>query len=223
MKTLPIVKHYTTEEEQANFLMDIRFDAVDRTDFNEDDWSYNADVIFPDDILLIDEFIDDVLSYDVDIEEELQEYNEENEVEDTEDSDEFKEWLIDKYNSEFDEWKCEKIHKYPMWNIIWKCDDLTSQVNELYQCGMTLIEFNGEYYIGIDGAGYSFVTEHFIPFFKKLGWIEQTDDNTKYKERLDWEYSRFIRFVEQLEDRENIEEYNNRIDSIILKLQNIKK
>lgn len=45
-------------------------------------------------------------------------------------------------------------------------------VDTLYDLGFNVVSYNGDVFIKIYGYGYSFIDEHFIPLFKKLGWIK---------------------------------------------------
>lgn len=45
-------------------------------------------------------------------------------------------------------------------------------VDTLYDLGFNVVAYNGDVFIKIYGGGYSYIDEHFIPLFEKLGWIK---------------------------------------------------
>lgn len=45
-------------------------------------------------------------------------------------------------------------------------------LDTLYDLGFNVVGYNGDVFIKIYGYGYSFIDEHFIPLFEKLGWIK---------------------------------------------------
>ena len=186
MNILPMINIYTDEKQQAEFYFNREFDSVLYTDF--EDWYEVAEVVYPSDEVLRDEFISDVPSYNIDIDEELQEYNEENDIEDTEDSEEFKTWLIDKYEDEFDTWKYENesLSNNLMWSWVFKCEDVyESKVDELYNIGISLINYKDSYYLGINGCGYDFYEGHWIPLFRDvLKWIKTYDNYEDLENRV---------------------------------------
>lgn len=65
---------------------------------------------------------------------------------------------------------------FPMWSTLWQfsdsCDDwwLESHLQEVANCGFRIYESEEYgYFLGIDGAGYSFYEEHWKPLYKVRG------------------------------------------------------
>ena len=73
----------------------------------------------------------------------------------------------------------------PMWGTLWSFDDssdidwLSNHLQEMADCGFR-VYYHEEwgYFFGIDGAGYSFYDEHWIPLYKARGlyWHTEEDD-----------------------------------------------
>lgn len=73
---------------------------------------------------------------------------------------------------------------FPMWETLWQFDDCTDErwaeseegLNALKNCGFRVYQ-SAEWgvFFGIDGAGYSFIREHFIPLYiaRGLRWSEE--------------------------------------------------
>lgn len=68
-----------------------------------------------------------------------------------------------------------------MWGTMWQFGDsadewwLENHLEEMAACGFRIYESNEfGYFFGIDGAGYSFYEEHWIPLYKAVGlqWHE---------------------------------------------------
>lgn len=66
----------------------------------------------------------------------------------------------------------------PMWGMMWSfgdsCDDHWLEelngIEIMSKCGFRIYEHDEfGYFFGIDGAGYDFYTEHWIPLYKKRG------------------------------------------------------
>lgn len=73
------------------------------------------------------------------------------------------------YEREFDSF-------FPMWGTMWtfseKIDDwwLENHLQEMANCGFRIYESDEiGYFFGIDGAGYSFLDEHFTPLYDVRG------------------------------------------------------
>lgn len=77
----------------------------------------------------------------------------------------------------------ESADRFPMWGVMWafsdSCDNgwLEDEENlrKMAECGFRIYESEDYGYIfGIDGAGYDFYTEHWIPLYKARGlkWHE---------------------------------------------------
>lgn len=75
----------------------------------------------------------------------------------------------------------------PMWGTMWQFNDSADEYwltqldgrRAMAECGFTIIESEEfGYFFGIDGAGYSFYEEHWIPLYKARGlyWHKEADD-----------------------------------------------
>lgn len=103
----------------------------------------------------------------------------------------------------------------PMWGWLWQfgdsCDDYwlsdCGGIRKMSMCGFRVYEHEEYgYFFGIDGAGYSFYDEHWIPLYKARG-LEWHDPETEKKDYVmsDWRradyYKKLLGFVkEQLGD-----------------------
>lgn len=67
---------------------------------------------------------------------------------------------------------------FPMWGTMWQfgdsCDDYWLEndngLNEMAKCGFRIYESEEfGYFFGIDGAGYNFYDEHWLPLYKARG------------------------------------------------------
>lgn len=65
---------------------------------------------------------------------------------------------------------------FPMWGTMWQfsdsCDDwwLEENLHEMADCGFRIYESEEfGYFFGIDGAGYDFYSEHWMPLYKTRG------------------------------------------------------
>lgn len=76
----------------------------------------------------------------------------------------------------------------PMWGTMWSfgdaCDDYWLEklngIEIMSKCGFRIYEHDEfGYFFGIDGAGYDFYTEHWIPLYKKRG-LQWHDPTTEY-------------------------------------------
>jgi len=79
---------------------------------------------------------------------------------------------------EANEFEVERDDLLPMWSVMWSfrdsCDDwwLEEQdgIRIMSECGFRVYNsYKYGYFFGIDGAGYSFYDEHWIPLYKKRG------------------------------------------------------
>lgn len=109
----------------------------------------------------------------------------------------------------------------PMWGTLWSfgdgCDDYwlsdCDGIRKMSQCGFRIYEHEEYgYFFGIDGAGYSFYDEHWIPLYKARG-LEWHDPETEKKDYVmsDWRradyYKKLLGFVkEQLGDTDAVVE-----------------
>lgn len=73
----------------------------------------------------------------------------------------------------------------PSWGTMWmtnnSVDDywIENHLHEMAQCGFRIYEHEDYGYIfGIDGGGYDFYSEHWIPLYKARGlkWHDQTTE-----------------------------------------------
>ena len=81
-----------------------------------------------------------------------------------------------------DDWYLESEH-YPMWNTIFEAkDNFTSEkiiedIDGLYKLGIGVIAPT-DYTLAclfIAGAGYDFYDHHWIPLFKRWGWLKEDE------------------------------------------------
>lgn len=77
-----------------------------------------------------------------------------------------------------DDFEFEESIDVPMWGTMWSFDDnadyywMTDMggLQKMAECGFTIIESEEfGYFFGIDGAGYNFYEEHWIPLYKARG------------------------------------------------------
>jgi len=191
MKVLPKILILKTEEQQADYFFDREFSYFDYTEIDSDEWQSNAQVIEPDNEILYNEFIENNLLYQIDYEEELNEYNNQTGYEVTaEDDDRFRDWLVDKYYDRFIDWKLEELHVFPMWNTIFFAksnsiaSNLQNNVDKLYSLGLTLVSYNDSTGIMVNSAGHSFYADYWIPLYKNINkWIKEVDEK-QYKEYI---------------------------------------
>lgn len=81
----------------------------------------------------------------------------------------------------------ERDDFFPMWGTMWQFGDgidewwLEENLQTMADCGFRIYEHTGEdawgYFFGIDGAGYDFYEEHWIPLYKARGlhWHNEED------------------------------------------------
>ncbi len=83
----------------------------------------------------------------------------------------------------------EGTNGYPMWNTMWLLDRdyWIEHVQELSESGFTVYDAEDldKLVVGIDGAGYSFMDEHFAPLYDRMGytWHLQKDPEMYNLER----------------------------------------
>ena len=86
----------------------------------------------------------------------------------------------------------------PMWSTMWSfkdiCDKSWLESEEgrqaMSECGFRIYEDDsGNLYFGIDGAGYDFYSEHWIPLYKARGlqWHDDIKEHTYQMERKGYE------------------------------------
>lgn len=76
-----------------------------------------------------------------------------------------------------DDFEREDDTFWPMWNTMWTFRDgadiwwmENGGIEALSRCGFRVYESEAfGFYFGIDGAGYSFIHEHFVPLYKARG------------------------------------------------------
>lgn len=105
------------------------------------------------------------------LEDEYKEYIEGNDLEDNEDGQkEFAE-----QDNNFDDWQAEqRDNNYPMWNTLFEFKHNPSEeiLQAAIDSGFGVIE--SEYFnpmLFVSGAGYSFMAQHWIPFYLRLPWV----------------------------------------------------
>lgn len=86
-----------------------------------------------------------------------------------------------------DDFEVQRDDFLPMWGTLWAFDDscdaywLEENMQEMANCGFRIYESEDYGYIfGIDGAGYDFYAEHWIPLYKIRGlqWHDEEENNT---------------------------------------------
>lgn len=86
------------------------------------------------------------------------------------------------------EFEIERYEPLPMWGTMWSfgdsCDDWwleeSDGIDLMSRCGFRIYESEEfGYFFGIDGAGYSFYDEHWIPLYKARGlhWHSEEEGN----------------------------------------------
>ena len=85
-----------------------------------------------------------------------------------------------------DDFEVEHDDVLPMWGTLWAFSDSADNywlenggLQVMAECGFRIYEQEDYWYIfGIDGAGYSFLEEHWIPLYKARGlqWHEEEED-----------------------------------------------
>jgi len=190
MKTSPIIKILQTEEEQAEYFFNREFDAVVVTDF--EDFYDRMEWNFPSDEIMANKYLDNVCDRD-ELETEYNEYCIDNDIED--DDKDFIEWVNENYENEISDYKDENFGI--MWSTVWKCDDFfKSLINELYDIGILSFDYKDNMYLCINGCGYGFYSQHWIPLFKDvLKWINEISDEN-YKEKIENQIERLKKLIE---------------------------
>lgn len=80
-----------------------------------------------------------------------------------------KEVEVDDLYNEFDSW-------LPMWGTLFTLESIDEEwirdnIDKVTNCGFRIFEDqeNGDIYLGVDGAGYDFYENHWIPLYKERG------------------------------------------------------
>lgn len=78
---------------------------------------------------------------------------------------------------DFDTWRDDILSDWhPMWSTVFLVSDFFAKqeyVDNLYKCGIGVIENEFGTFLFVPGAGYDFYEAHWIPMFTKvLPWIE---------------------------------------------------
>lgn len=77
-----------------------------------------------------------------------------------------------------DDFEVERNSALPMWGWLWSFSDSADDyfmeeldgIKQMSECGFRIYEHDEwGYFFGIDGCGYSFYDEHWIPLYKKRG------------------------------------------------------
>lgn len=178
LKKLKIVLR--TEKEIAQYYFNREFSSINLELVKNDEGYY--DIINPSNHVIIQDYLDDYAN-----EEELRDKFEEENINEGESypDEEFFEW-IEENNIDFNNYKNgDWIDKhYPMWGYVFGCSDFYIKseymdVDKLYKLGIGVIEHDTGYYLFISGAGYDFYDAHWIPLFKKLGWIQYKKNGSR--------------------------------------------
>lgn len=88
-----------------------------------------------------------------------------------------------------DDFEVIRYDELPMWGTMWSFGDGADDwwlenedgIRKLSECGFRVYESEEfGYYFGIDGAGYSFYDEHWIPLYKERGlhWHDESVEKT---------------------------------------------
>jgi len=176
-KVKPLVLAFDTAQSQAEYFFNREFQGTDLS-LVEKSWGEDSHemVVMPSESVIIQEFFDNGVG---DWDEMIEEFFEEKKEELTEqEKEEFFEWVED--TSAYDNYRYGDFlaNHYPMWSTVWKCDEFYvnsdyMDTDKLYALGIGVCQDKDEnYYLFIAGCGYSFYDSHWIPLFKKLGWIK---------------------------------------------------
>ena len=69
-----------------------------------------------------------------------------------------------------EDFEVERDSILPMWGWLWSFSDSADGIKKMSECGFRIYEHDEwGYFFGIDGCGYSFYDEHWIPLYKKRG------------------------------------------------------
>lgn len=90
-----------------------------------------------------------------------------------------------------DDFEVERDTYFPMWGTMWSFSEAPDEywltemdgVKLMSNCGFRVYESDQfGYFFGIDGAGYDFYDEHWIPLYKARGlkWHDQRTENGSY-------------------------------------------
>lgn len=93
-----------------------------------------------------------------------------------------------------DEFEVERDEFLPMWGRLWSFSDSADDwwleedggIRVMSECGFRIYEHEEwGYFFGIDGCGYSFYDEHWIPLYKKRGlqWHDERTEHTDVTEK----------------------------------------
>ena len=95
-----------------------------------------------------------------------------------------------------DDFEVERNSVLPMWGWLWSFSDSADDyfmeeldgIKQMSECGFRIYEHDEwGYFFGIDGCGYSFYDEHWIPLYKKRGlqWHDPKAEQ-EYRTRMEW-------------------------------------
>jgi hypothetical protein len=176
----PITKVFNTARDQAEYFFNREFNSIAHFDMLKCENGI-LEIMNPSDKIITKEFFNNGYS---DLATELESYNELNDMELTEDNylDDSDFIQVITENSEFENYRYGDFesNNYPMWNTVWRCEGFYIEsdycnVDKLYDLGIGVIDHESGYYLFISGAGYSFYQAHWIPLFKMLGWIKESE------------------------------------------------
>jgi len=169
-KVKPLILKFNTEQEIANYYFNREFNQHDLEKVKNSEGCY--DIVNPSDKILIEEWLSE--GY-VDEEEIKKEYRDNV---GRYDKYYFYDWISES-SRDFEDYKYGDFQQnhYPMWGYVWEAPEFYinsnyMDVDKLYKLGIGVIECDDSYYLFIAGAGYDFYNAHWIPLFRKLGWIE---------------------------------------------------
>ena len=90
-----------------------------------------------------------------------------------------------------DDFEVERDTYFPMWGTMWSFSEAADEywltemdgIKLMSDCGFRVYESDSfGYFFGIDGAGYDFYDEHWIPLYKARGlkWHDQRTESGSY-------------------------------------------
>lgn len=96
-----------------------------------------------------------------------------------------------------DDFTLDSCSIMPMWGTMWSFKDICDigwieskeGLQALSDCGFRVYRTDNDYYFGIDGCGYDFYEDHWIPLYKARGirWHDDIKEHTYQMERKGYE------------------------------------
>ena len=139
----PLSLDLQTEEEQARFFVRMNFDFIPVDLIDVGDYLNNSGIVYPSKGKIMQIKLEENLVEDYEIYEYLNK--------------ECKEVYLGIY----------KFNEYSSWE-----KEERFNVDALYEFGLFLIYYKGEYFLNIPAFGVDYIKDYFVPFFKYLGWIK---------------------------------------------------